>query len=218
MATVVDPILTSFCNRIKAVRTLAAAKLPVQCDVARPASFATGIQLSRMCAAATWRGAGMYNIDLALPWCTHCAWHTAYYWPQAHNKLLGKLFYLTHSARDVRSHVRSEGSHWWGRIGYTFIDLPRRIMCIWLRRIATRRGADEQIVIEFVTISPLIFCMLIFLFCHPMFRGDWFILRAWRFTLGLFELRLHMYCFANMCAILCVMINLCMCIYYRALT
>jgi len=46
VATVVDPILTSFCNRIKAVRTLAAAKLPVLRDVAGLANFTTDMQLS----------------------------------------------------------------------------------------------------------------------------------------------------------------------------
>jgi len=45
VATVVDPILTSFRNRIKAVRTSAAAKLPVLRDVAGLANF-TGMQLS----------------------------------------------------------------------------------------------------------------------------------------------------------------------------
>lgn len=147
VATVVDPILTSFCNCIKAVRTLAAAKLSVPCDI-------EGSWVSRLiynCPKCVLQhDAGRYNIGLAPPWCTHCVWHTAYYWPWAHNKLLGKLSALL-SVRDVRSRVWSEGPHCGAGIGYTIIDL-RAVLCAFDYR-KTRHSTDEQIVIEFVTIS-----------------------------------------------------------------
>jgi len=127
---------------------------------------------------------------LASPWCAHCVWHTAYYWPWAYNKLLGKLSALL-SARDVRSRVWSEEPHCGAGIGNTIIDFHAVLCAFDYRGDATRRErADCNRVRDNF---PLIFCMLIFLFCYPVLRGDWFILHAWRFTLGLFELRLHMY-------------------------
>lgn len=139
VATVVDPILTSFCDRIKAVRTLTAAKLPAPCDVAAPRVSRQICNCPNACAATAWRGQVQYRVP-APPW--HCVWHTAYYWPRAH-KLLAEQPRFTFRLRcKIQRVVR--GITLWSRDWLHDYRSPRRIMRIRLQRKRERetRRAD----------------------------------------------------------------------------